>query len=183
MICSPFRLFTEITPFTCPVPHAFERPKLKNLFTLNKDEVVLTLTEQYLAYHSSATHSTPTHLVPLTFDLKFEIIYESLPVHCLSLRIKTASESPSPSSSNAKGVPSNSPFKSAIPPSQIGGLSNSKRKSIRGTSTNSSRPRKRLEKEPSPRCTWLKGSETTKWSQSRPFRRRSSTLEKKARNL
>lgn len=76
MSTSPFQLFTEVTPSNYLPAHALERPKLKNIFSVNKTEIALTLTEQYLVLHTMQGSDAPTHFVALTFDLKFEAIYQ-----------------------------------------------------------------------------------------------------------
>jgi hypothetical protein len=51
MLQTHFHLFSEITSSQVQALQELERPKLRNIFTVNKTEIALTLTDNYIAVH------------------------------------------------------------------------------------------------------------------------------------
>jgi hypothetical protein len=68
---SPLHLFEEITPSMLHLAQELERPRLRNVFTVNKTDVQLTLTDNFLVLSDCLNFRTPTHCAALCFALKF----------------------------------------------------------------------------------------------------------------
>jgi hypothetical protein len=139
------------------------------------------LTDNYLVLCDSLYNKAPTHYLPLTFSVKFETLFYALNsigvIFYLSIR-----KNPSVilhglllSGSNDNNATKKSLFTHNLCPSSISGWKNSKRKSTKGTFTNFSRLKKKLEKALLPLSTSLKDSETTRWSPSKLFLKKSNT--------
>lgn len=92
MHLSAFHLFSDITPGLSQLIQEIEKPILRDIFTVSKTEIVLILTENFIVLHNHHHFKAPTHFCPLTFDLKFETLYESIPVTLSSHRIRPALE-------------------------------------------------------------------------------------------
>jgi hypothetical protein len=71
-------LFEEIHAEMLQLLQELERPKLKNIFISNQDEIHLSLSDHYLFLYSNPTSQLPTHYCKLTFSVKFEVIYQSV---------------------------------------------------------------------------------------------------------
>ena len=69
-------LFQEVTPELASLAH---RPTLKSTFRIHQLDVTLALTPHYLFIFDQASHRHPTHYSPLSFDFKFEVVFQSLP--------------------------------------------------------------------------------------------------------
>lgn len=76
MHLSAFHLFSEITPALCTLIREIEKPILRDIFTVSKTEIVLILTENFIVLHNARASTGPTHYCPLTFDVKFETLYQ-----------------------------------------------------------------------------------------------------------
>ena len=74
--------------------HELDRPLLRNIFTLNSLEMLLTLNEHYIFIAENANQHTPTHYLPLSFEVKFEILYQPINVSFNLYRIKILLEFP-----------------------------------------------------------------------------------------
>ena len=48
MLSSPLHLFEEITPSMFHLIQELDKPKLRNIFTINKADIQLTLTDNYI---------------------------------------------------------------------------------------------------------------------------------------
>lgn len=68
-------LFEEITPAMLHLAQELERPRLRSSFTVNRAEVQLTLTDNYLLLSDHPTARSPTHFAALCFALKFEVLF------------------------------------------------------------------------------------------------------------
>lgn len=165
MHLSAFHLFSDITPGLSQLIREIEKPILRDIFTVSKTEIVLILTENFVVLYNHQQFKTPTHFCPLTFDLKFETLYESIPVTLLSHRIRPASESQLLSSFNAKDALSNLCSTLATPQSLRSGPLSCKRKSTRGTSISFLKPKEKSARAPSPLFIWHRGCETIRWWQ------------------
>jgi hypothetical protein len=139
-----------------PLLQELERPKLRNIFSINKTEIQLTLTDNYIVLSDHLNFRSPTHFTRLVFDLKFEVIYHPAQVALLIFRCKNNSEPPLPSNSRERDVKNNLPSPLATPPLSSCGPSSSKNESINATFTNFSRQKRRLAKELSPPSIWQK---------------------------
>lgn len=64
-------LFEEILPNMSVILHELESPRLRSIFTINKSDVQLTLTDHYIVLSEALNFRQPTHHCPLTFDTKF----------------------------------------------------------------------------------------------------------------
>ena len=100
-------LFEEILPNMNSLLLELESPRLRNVFTINKSEVQLTLTDNHVVLSETLNFRQPTHYCLLAFDTKFEVIYLN-PVLLLLPRPKNRLEFLLPSNSKEKDVPSNS---------------------------------------------------------------------------
>jgi hypothetical protein len=54
-----------------PLLQELERPKLRNIFSINKTDIQLTLTDNYIVLSDHLNFRAPTHFTRLVFDLKF----------------------------------------------------------------------------------------------------------------
>lgn len=173
-------LFLPITSTKTDLFREIEKPILAHQFSTGNSEVVLMLTDNYLVLSDNLYTKTPSHYLTLTFSVKFETIfhtYNSLGVFILIIHRKNPSAtSPvlSPLSLNDNNAPRKSPFTHSTSMSSMYGWGNLKRKSTNATSTNSSRPKRKSARAPLPQSTWLKDSETTRWSPSKPSPRKSN---------
>ncbi len=52
MLLSTFHLFSDISCQLTPLIQELERPILRNIFTVNNTEVILTLTNNYIVLHN-----------------------------------------------------------------------------------------------------------------------------------
>lgn len=73
-------LFYELVSPSSDIIAQLRHPKLHHIFTINKQSVALILTENYILLNNTPCQQLPTFYLPLTFDVKFETIYESIPV-------------------------------------------------------------------------------------------------------
>lgn len=105
MILSTFHLFSTVCPGMSQLQHELDRPLLRNIFTLNSLEMLLTLTENYIVIAENANQLTPTHYLPLSFDVKFEILYQTVSVPFNLCRFKILLEFPMPSSYKENAAP------------------------------------------------------------------------------
>jgi hypothetical protein len=142
-------LFEEILPNMTSLLQELESPRLRNVFNINKNEVQLILTDNHVLLSEALNFRQPTHHYLLAFDTKFEVIYLNSVLLTLS-RPKILLEFPPRSNLKGKDVPSSSHFQPSPLLSRVGPLS-WRRESTREDSTSCSRPKKRLEKAPSPR--------------------------------
>ena len=70
-------LFEEILPSMQVLLQELECPRLRNIFTISKNDVQLTLTEHYIVLSEAHNFRQPTHFCSLGFDTKFEVMYHS----------------------------------------------------------------------------------------------------------
>lgn len=94
MILSTFHLFSNLCQGMSQFKHELDRPLLRNIFTLNSLEMLLTLTENYIFIAESANQHAPTHYLSLSFEVKFEILYQPMNVFFNLFRIKIHLEFP-----------------------------------------------------------------------------------------
>lgn len=173
-------LFYEVTPEALPLLAELQRPLLRHVFVLDKVEVALILTDNYVFLGQQAAQDVPTHFLPLTFEVKFETIYQSIPVPPYLGRTKAALESRWQSDSKDSTAASSSLSMPNTPPLPNAGAWNWKRKSTKETFTVCSRPRRKSGRVPLLPSTWLSDCGTTKWWPSRPSPRKNSTQGTKA---
>ena len=64
-------LFEEILPSMNILLQELECPRLRNIFSINKNDVQLTLTDHYIVLSDALNFRQPTHFCPLGFDTKF----------------------------------------------------------------------------------------------------------------
>ena len=64
-------LFEEILPSMNVLLQELDCPRLRNIFTINKNDVQLTLTDHYIVLSDALNFRQPTHFCPLSFDTKF----------------------------------------------------------------------------------------------------------------
>lgn len=69
-----------------------DKPKLRNNFVVNKVEIQLTLTDNYIILSENAALRAPTHFCRLGFDVKFELIYTSKFVYLIIFRMTKQSD-------------------------------------------------------------------------------------------
>ena len=74
---SSLYLFEEILPSNQALLQELECPRLRNIFTISKNDVQLTLTEHYIVLSETHNFRQPTHFCKLGFDTKFEVLYHS----------------------------------------------------------------------------------------------------------
>jgi hypothetical protein len=153
-----------------------QNPILKSMFTMEHSEVTLILTEKNVFLQKGNSQEGPSHYLPLQFKVKFEAIYQPIPVPPLLPRTRHASEYPLLSNSKVKTASSKSRSTPTTPPSPSFGAWSSKRESTSETSTIYSRLKEKSEKVPLPLSIWLSAFVITRWLLLRPFRRRSNTL-------
>lgn len=96
-------LFEEILPNMSSLLQELERPRLRNVFTINKNDVQLTLTDHHIVLSDAHNFRQPTHHSPLTFDTKFEVLYHNA-VLLQTFRLKISSVSHFLSNSSEKAV-------------------------------------------------------------------------------
>lgn len=78
-------LFEEILPNMTSLIRELETPRQRSIFTINKTEVQLTLTDHHIVLSEALNFRQPTHHCLLAFDTKFEVIYLN-PVFLLTRR-------------------------------------------------------------------------------------------------
>lgn len=147
MLTPPPHLFEQITPSMFPLLQELQRPKLRNIFSINKTEIQLTLTDNYIVLSDHLNFRSPTHFTRLIFDLKFEVIYQAAQVILLIFRCKNSSELQLPSNSRGKDVKNSSPLLLVIQLLSNCGLLSSKKESTNAIFTSFSRQKRRLGKE------------------------------------
>lgn len=57
-----------------------ERPRLRNIFSINKSELQVALTDSYIVLTDHPNQRSPTHFCRLAFDVKFEVLYQGTQV-------------------------------------------------------------------------------------------------------
>jgi hypothetical protein len=75
-------LFAEIHPGMIELLEELNQPRLQNKFLINQIEIQLSLTDNYLVLYHDANSYIPTHACRLNFDVKFEVLYQSVFVNC-----------------------------------------------------------------------------------------------------
>ena len=101
-------LFEELLPSMNELLLELESPHLRNIFSINKNEVQLTLTDHYIVLSDALNFRQPTHFCPLVFDTKFEVLYHS-PVPLVLSRLRSHWEFHQPSNLNARPATNSSP--------------------------------------------------------------------------
>lgn len=139
-------------------------------FSTGNNEIILILTDNFIALCDNPFSKVPTHFLQLNFSVKFETLYQTYNlmgvIYFLNLSNSPNLISQNLLQSNFKrnNAHKRSQFTVNMPIFLICGHRNWRKKSIKGTSTNSSRPKEKSEKEPSPQSTLLKDSKTIRWS-------------------
>jgi hypothetical protein len=64
-------LFEEILPSMTVLLEELENPRLRNVFSINKNDVQLTLTNNFIVLSDALNFRQPTHFCSLGFDTKF----------------------------------------------------------------------------------------------------------------
>lgn len=177
MLPSSLHLFEQITPNMFHLVQELDKPKLRNIFNINKTQVQLTLTDNFIVLSDHLNFRSPTHFCKLNFDLKFEVIYQPSQVSLFIFSKKITLESQLPSNQNEK--PAKNSLSSMLPfqPLSTSGPLNFKNVSISAIFTNFSKPRRKSAKVLSQLSIQPKGCETIRWLRSKPFQRRSNMLE------
>jgi len=67
MIWSSFHLFAAVSAGGPQLKQELERPLLRNIFSHNSSEMLLTLTENYILMAENNKQPFPTHYLPLNF--------------------------------------------------------------------------------------------------------------------
>ena len=80
MILNNQTLFQEFSLQSTAILSELLHPKLQNIFTVNNQNVSLILTDHYIFLKDDSSQQIPTFYLPLTFDVKFETIYQPIPV-------------------------------------------------------------------------------------------------------
>lgn len=165
MLPSCLHLFEQITPNMFHLIQELDKPKLRNIFTINKTQVQLTLTDNFIVLSDHLNFRSPTHFCKLSFDLKFEVIYQPSQVILIIFSKKISQEHQLHSNQNGKPAKSNLSSLPIFPPLLTFGLQNFKNVSISAIFTNYSKPKKKSAKELSLLSIWLRDFETIKWWQ------------------
>jgi hypothetical protein len=71
MTQSNLHLFEEIHAGMFQLVQELDKSRLRNNFVVNKTEIQLALTDNYVVLFENIAIRTPTHFCRLTFDVKF----------------------------------------------------------------------------------------------------------------
>ena len=157
MLPSCLHLFEQITPNMFHLIQELDKPKLRNIFNVNKTQVQLTLTDNFIVLSDHLNFRSPTHFCKLSFDLKFEVIYQPSQVMPIIFSKKISQELPLLSNQNEKLAKNNLSSLPIFPPLLTFGLLSLKNVSISAIFTNFSKLKKKSGKEPLLLSIQLKG--------------------------
>ena len=107
MLPASLHLFEQITPNMFHLIQELDKPKLRNMFNVNKSQVQLTLTDNFIVLSDHLNFRSPTHFCKLNFDLKFEVIYQTSQVYLTICSKRTTLERQPHSNFNAMDATNN----------------------------------------------------------------------------